>query len=164
MGGVWSRPVALSAGCQVFMHGIHAGEAKAGRPIAVPLNADAVNVLRGGKPRATVLALKTSAGMTGGTLGRPGMCNAARVFKSRWNLAAGPTQEMVLRYAHLAADHLLRRRAGSMARFRHSEQKLSISTRRSGSNNLFAIKVLKMVAKDGIEPPTRGFSIPCSTD
>ena len=25
-------------------------------------------------------------------------------------------------------------------------------------------KALGMVAKDGIEPPTRGFSIPCSTN
>ena len=69
-------------------------------------------------------------------------------------LGSWASYEMVLRYAHLAADHL---RGACRIDDTFAQTK--------ARNECGLRKALKsLVAGEGIEPPTRGFSIPCSTN
>ena len=110
---------------------IHADEAKAGRPIAVPLNEDAVSVLRSklGQHQVYVFTYQHKPVERCSTKAWYQACKRAGIENFRWHdlrhtwaswhvqsgtglqelmeLGGWSTHEMVLRYAHLAADHLL---------------------------------------------------------
>ena len=109
---------------------IHADEAKAGRPIAVPLNEDALAVLRGQLGRHTeyVFTYEGQPVARCSTKAWYKACERAEIQNFRWHdlrhtwaswhvqsgtslqelmeLGGWATLEMVMRYAHLAADHL----------------------------------------------------------
>lgn len=113
---------------------IHADEAKAGRPIAVPLNEDAVSVLRErlGKHREFVFTYgrQNHPVERCSTKAWKAACRRAGIDNFRWHdlrhtwaswhvqsgtslqelmeLGSWTTHEMVMRYAHLAADHLVK--------------------------------------------------------
>jgi len=110
---------------------IHADEAKAGRPIAVPLNEDAVGVIRQklGQDQVYVFTYQGKPVERCSTKAWYQACKRAGIENFRWHdlrhtwaswhvqsgtglqelmeLGGWATHEMVLRYAHLAADHLL---------------------------------------------------------
>lgn len=109
---------------------IHADEAKAGRPIAVPLNEDALEVLRGrlGKHLEYVFTFQDKPVARCSTKAWYKACREAGITNFRWHdlrhtwaswhvqsgtslqelmeLGGWASLEMVMRYAHLAADHL----------------------------------------------------------
>ena len=71
------------------------------------------------------------------------------------------TERMLRRYAHLDADHLRRTWAmrKSMAHSWHTSRRC----RNCSMRKCWKLSSL-VVARGGIEPPTRGFSIRCSTN
>ena len=61
--------------------------------------------------------------------------------------------ERVLRYAHPAIDHL-----------RDTAGRIDGTFTPHRARRVLSKRLIRMVARDGIEPPTRGFSVPCSTN
>jgi integrase len=109
---------------------IHPDQAKAGKPIGIPLNSEAVDVIRRqlGKHRQFVFVRKGKPILSWDAAQWTGVCERAEITDFRfhdvrhtwasWHVQNGTpleklkelggwaTYEMVLRYAHLAPDHL----------------------------------------------------------
>ena len=173
VGLTWSH-VNLNAG-----HAwVDADRSKNGRPIAVPLNATAVQVLRrqlGKHPQSVFTydgkpVLRANTRAWGQALQRAGIDNFRwhdiRHTWATWHRHSGtPTHElqrlggwrsavMVERYAHLAPDHL------AQAANRIDPLLSGYETATVISKSALAIATTQelVVAKGGIEPPTHGFS------
>ena len=78
------------------------------------------------------------------------------------HLGGWATLGMVLRYAHLGADHLARTRRADRKTQSHPHKFRRSPKKRIGEKR--GKSLIKMVARDGIEPSTRGFSVRCSTN
>ncbi len=163
---------------------IHPDESKSGRAINVPLNNDALAVLHEvqGEDRDYCFVYqgkpveRTSTKAWHAALKRAGIENFRwhdlRHTWASWHVQNGTSLqelqelggwasfEMVLRYAHLAKGQLKRvanNVGGTIGTNLVQSQKVKSP---AVSSEAFRI----MVPRGGIEPPTRGFSILCSTD
>ncbi|SDP45712.1 Site-specific recombinase XerD [Ralstonia sp. 25mfcol4.1] len=162
---------------------IHADQAKAKRVISVPLNGDALEVLaeQRGEHRDYVFTYQ------GSPVGRiynhawQKACRRAGLDGLRfhdlrhtwasWHVQAGTplpvlqqlggwaSYQMVLRYAHLGRDHIAAY-ADNLGTLRHKHG--TVPQKETGAEAPDPLS--NLVAWDGIEPPTQGFSILCSTD
>ena len=163
---------------------IHPDQSKSGKAISVPLNNSAIAVLNEvsgddstycfvyqGKP-----VERTSTKAWHAALKRAGIENFRwhdlRHTWASWHVQSGTSlqevqelggwasYDMVLRYAHLAGQHL-KRVAGNV------DGTIGTNLGQSGKQKSPAVssEALECVVPGGgIEPPTRGFSILCSTD
>lgn len=177
------RKVAWVAGTQV----------KAKRAIGSPLNDQAMAVLatqKGKHPRWVFPNDEGEPYDRGNNHGFKAAQRRARIAPLRWHdlrhtwaswhvmagtslrslmeLGGWRSYQSVLRYAHLSPEHLAidAARLPTLATGAKSDQ---INWKAVGSaairrGEMPALQRLEMVAEDGIEPPTRGFSIPCSTN
>ncbi len=177
------RKVAWVAGTQV----------KAKRAIGSPLNDQAMAVLatqKGKHPRWVFPNDEGEPYDRGNNHGFKAAQRRARIAPLRWHdlrhtwaswhvmagtslrslmeLGGWRSYQSVLRYAHLSPEHLAidAARLPTLATGAKSDQIIwkavgSAATRRG---EMPALQCLELVAEDGIEPPTRGFSIPCSTN
>ena len=163
---------------------IHPDQSKSGKAINVPLNNDALSVLQQvhgenanycfvyqGKP-----VERTSTKAWHAALRRAGIENFRwhdlRHTWASWHAQRGTSLqelqelggwasfEMVLRYAHLAGQHL-KRVAGNVDGTIGTNL---VQSQREKSPAISCEASPDMVPGGGIEPPTRGFSILCSTD
>ena len=163
---------------------IHPDQSKSGKAINVPLNNDALSVLQEvqgddvhycfvyqGKP-----VERTSTKAWHAALKRAGIENFRwhdlRHTWASWHVQRGTSlqelqelggwssYEMVLRYAHLASHHL-KRVAGNVDGTTGTNL---VQSHKKKSPAISSEALSIMVPRGGIEPPTRGFSIPCSTD
>ena len=162
---------------------IHADQAKGKRVISVPLNADALAVLeeQRGEHRQFVFTYQ------GAPVGRiynhawQKACRRAGLDGLRfhdlrhtwasWHVQAGTplpvlqqlggwaSYQMVLRYAHLGRDHIAAY-AENLGTLRH----IHGTVPKKKTEAEASVPLSDLVAWDGIEPPTQGFSILCSTD
>ena len=167
---------------------IHVDQAKGRRrAIAVPLNATAMVVLREQQDRHPTRVLvyegnpvtRTNNHAWRKALQRAGIENFRwhdlRHTWASWHVQAGTplnvlqelggwaTLEMVLRYAHLGADHLAEH-AERIARSRVIRTNSGTATKNKRLAGNRGKALIYMVARDGIEPSTRGFSVRCSTN
>jgi hypothetical protein len=67
-------------------------------------------------------------------------------------------------YEQLAEFHRAQSKSAYMARFWTGFANMARATNLAGKTPGVTGFPVRMVAEDGIEPPTRGFSIPCSTN
>ena len=172
---------------------IHADQAKGKKAIAVPLNKDAIDVLKRqiGKHPTRVFSyngkpvFQTSTKAWHKALKRAGIADLRfhdlRHTWASWHVQSGTpiyalqemggwqSVEMVRRYAHFQpGKHLV---AASRAIEGQSELGTKLTTVNEAAtlriaddavNSLNSRQIL--VAREGIEPPTRGFSVRCSTN
>ena len=159
---------------------IHHDEAKARKAIAVPLNEDALRVLRRrlGRHRSYVFTyqgrpiVRCSTHAWQKALKRAGIedfrWHDLRHTWASWHVQSGTSlhellelggwscYEMVLRYAHFAGEHL--KQAASRIENTIPAQP------QSGAVEVVSKPLIELVARDRIELPTQGFSVPCSTN
>ena len=166
---------------------IHPDQAKARRAIAVPLNDAAMQVvqeqggkhpvqrvhLRGatdqagqhqrlGTRRSSAPVSRTSAGTTCATRGPPGTCRAERRSSRYRNSPVGRPRRWcdVMRTWPRIIWRSMPATRKVTAQIRHNRR----MPRHSPIDKLVEKLRNLMVARGGIEPPTRGFSVRCSTN